>query len=137
MRVVDQAQFSPDGKWLAYASNESGRNEVYVIPFREAGVSVRGKWQVSTSGGSHPHWRQDGKELFYLRGDCVVVSTEVALNADFSIGKATPLFTRHCDDSNLPYNVSPDGSRFLVSEDPEQRTGLITLVQNWPSDLER
>jgi Tol biopolymer transport system component len=64
------AQFSPDGRWVAYMSNESGRDEIYVRPFVEGGSGpTTGQWQVSTAGGIHPAWRRDGKELYYLAQD--------------------------------------------------------------------
>jgi Tol biopolymer transport system component len=69
-----QAQFSPNGRWLAYVSNESGRNEVYVRPFPVA----PGKWQLTTGGGEQPRWRRDGKELFYLSADHKLMSVEMS-----------------------------------------------------------
>jgi eukaryotic-like serine/threonine-protein kinase len=83
------ATFSPDGRFLAYVSNESGRNEVYVAPFPGAG----GKWQVSTAGGAAPRWRGDGRELFYMAADNRIMSAEIAPKGGrLEIGAVQPLF---------------------------------------------
>ena len=78
----NQGQFSPDGHWVAYTSDESGRLEVYVQPFPAAG----GKWQISTNGGENPKWRRDGKELFYLGLDRRLMAVEVKTAPTFEAG---------------------------------------------------
>ena len=83
-----EAQFSPDGRWIAYRTNESGRPEVYVQTFPASG----GKWQVSTNGGHHPQWRSDGKELFYCSTDRKLMSVDVKLGGAFEAGLPKTLF---------------------------------------------
>ena len=121
------AAFSPDARFLAYSSNESGRYEVYVQPFPEGA----GKWGVSIGGGRRPRWRGDGKELFYMEGE-TLVAVSVATTANFSVGQAKRLF----EDSGLRlgrgFDVSAAGQRFVVVEtvkEPDPPT--IRVVQNW------
>ena len=143
-----QGQISPDGKWLAYHSNETGRQEVYVQPFPQG----TGKWQVSTNGGLSSRWRRDGRELFYMsqasRGKMMAVDVK-ASGAAFEAGAPKDLF-----DSgyiNLPhgsginpyhtYAVSPDGQRFLiprpVSNDQQTAAAPIVVVLNWLEALKK
>ena len=137
--VESQPQFSPDGRWLAYMTNESGRPEVYVRPFAGDG----GALQVSTAGGGWPRWRRDGKEMFYLALDRTLVAVPVAVQGSrLEIGAGRPLFkmrTRpqaRLDSYN--YDVSADGRRFLVNSYLEQSTSAaINIVINWPSSLRR
>ena len=135
--VESQPQFSPDGQWLAYMTNESGRQEVYVRPFSRDGD----KLQVSTAGGGWPRWRRDGKEIFYLAPDRTIVAVPVARQGSrLEIGAGRPLFTvrtrpqARLDSYN--YDVSADGRRFLVNTFVEQSTSAaINIVINWPSSL--
>jgi Tol biopolymer transport system component len=128
-------QFSPDGKWVAFQSNASGRVEVYIQSFPGPGPSIR----VSTTGGAQARWRPDGKELFYigLDGRLMAVSITVAASGDVEPGVPVPLFATHIGGALLGslrqnYMVSPDGQRFLmntvVSEGP---ASPITLILNW------
>lgn len=82
--TVDQAQFSPDGRWIAYNANESGRYEVYVVPFPPTGD----KWQVSSAGGVQPRWRGDGNELYYLTPDGVLMAVDI--RTDDKVHASTP-----------------------------------------------
>jgi Tol biopolymer transport system component len=128
------AQFSPDGGWVAYSSNETGRTEVYVMPFQRTGPRVA----ISTDGGGSPRWRHDGKELFYVRGDNTLMTVAVSLNAaSVDVGAASPLFRSRFRSENFPYAATSDG-RFLVnrSVDDETPSG-ITLVVNWPAALRK
>ena len=118
--VVTQAdetfgQFSPDGQWIAYSSDESGRREVYVQGFAPDRVpaAAGGKWQMSTAGGDKPRWSRDGKELYYIAPDRKLMAVPVTLGPPFQPGVAVPLFetTGH---GVLPLRRHPDG-RFLVS----------------------
>ena len=130
------AQFSPNGRWIAYVSNESGRAEVYVQPYPGPG----GKWQISTDGGSEPMWNRNGRELFYRSGDrmmAVPVSTQEA----FSSGRSQMLFERRYASVQLPqtfqyYDVAPDGQRFLMVKDGEGSSSgtPINVVLNWFGD---
>jgi len=130
------SQFSPDGRWVAYASNESGRFEVYVAPFRGPG----GKWQVSTTGGSEPRWRRDGTEVFYLDpDDKLMVAAVNGRGSTFEVGAVRPLFeTRAGAVARFRYSVSADGQRFLVNTFPEQSASApITVVLNWTAGLQK
>jgi eukaryotic-like serine/threonine-protein kinase len=129
------AVFSFDGRWVAYASNESGRYEVYVAPFPKRG----GKWQVSTAGGNYPRWRRDGRELFYLAPDNRLTAATVnGEGSGFEIGIAHTLFeTRTLVNSRYMYDASPDGQRFLINTRVEQVSQPITLVVNWLALLRR
>src|SRR5512143_2963052 len=126
-----QGRFSPDGRWIAYVSNESGRYEVYVTPFPGPG----GKWQISSGGGSShfmwPRWRRDGKEITYLSPDGVLMAAAVnAHGVKFESGKARPLFTPRAA-GRWPYDVAPDG-RFLVNTAVGRPAWApLTVVVNW------
>ncbi|PWT91849.1 MAG: hypothetical protein C5B54_04520, partial [Acidobacteria bacterium] len=128
-----QGQFSPDGQWLAYTSNESGKSEVYVQPFPNKDT---GKWQISVEGGGLPQWRRDGKELFYISDKNILMSVDVSLGSTFDSAAPKPLFemplANIADDSI--YDVSADGQRFLVTSPPGRTfTSIINMVVNWQS----
>jgi len=133
------ASFSPDGKWLAYVSDESGRAEVYIVPFPKRS----GKWQVSTEGGTRPRWRRDGKELFFVSlGNKLMAVPVREENNTLDIGSPEPLFQINPPDSQYAgwiYDVTPDGKRFIVAtrlpEPPSAEP--ITLVVNWPELLKK
>jgi Tol biopolymer transport system component len=127
---VSGGALSPDGKWLAYESNETGESKVYVAPFPGA----RGKWQVSAAGGQSPRWRRDGKELYYYSSENRIVAVEIhAGNTGFEIGNAHPLF----DVSLGGYDVSPDGQNFYVVDLTRSPAPALTLVENWDAELKR
>jgi Tol biopolymer transport system component/predicted Ser/Thr protein kinase len=130
-------QISPDGRWVAYDSNESGRNEVYVAPFPGPG----GKWQISTAGGTHPRWRHDGSEIFYLAPDSKLMAASVSgKGAGFEVGAVKLLFpTRVVAFGGLyNYAVSADGQRFLINTTPQQAASSpITVVLNWAGGLKK
>ncbi len=123
------AQFSPDGRFVAYASNESGNDEVYVARFD----NPREKWRISTAGGSQPRWRHDGKELFYLAADNNLMS--VAVKAGENIESGTPLKLFQVE--LLLYDVTPDGQRFLISTAAGTQVLPFIVTLNWTSDLKR
>ncbi len=131
-------RFSPDGRWLAYASDESGRYEVYVQPYPGPG----GKWQISTEGGTEPVWSRNGRELFYRSGD-KMMAADVTTQSSFSAGTPKVLFERHYQGTAVPtpnYDVSPDGQRFLMlkpSEAAEAAPTQINVVLNWFEELKR
>jgi serine/threonine protein kinase/Tol biopolymer transport system component len=130
------AQFSPDGRWVAYQSNESSRAEVYVVPFPGPG----GKWQISSSGGSLPRWRHDGAEIFYLTPDNKLMAAAVnGKGGSFQVGAVKPLFgTQAAPGGRNRYDVSPEGQRFLINTAPEQTSSSpITIVLNWTAGLKK
>jgi serine/threonine protein kinase len=130
-------QFSPDGKWIAYQSNESGRSEIYVQPFPGPG----GKFQISSNGGAQVRWNKNGKEIFYLSLDSKMMATSVKLSTDgqsLETGTPVALFPVRIAGGPLfgaykqQYDVSPDGQRFLVNlAADEGATTPITLIYNW------
>jgi serine/threonine-protein kinase len=137
-----QASLSPDGKWLAYVSNESSAYEIVVQPFPDPSL---GKWPISTNGGVHPRWRHDGRELFYVDSDERLVAVPVAAGRDFVPGKPTPLFTLpigpeiNVFGAAYVYVVAPGGQRFLISVQSTgvaQRVPLI-VTTNWTSLLKK
>ncbi|HEV8119517.1 MAG TPA: protein kinase [Candidatus Polarisedimenticolia bacterium] len=136
---VSNGQFSPDGRFVAYASNESGRWEIYVAPFPGPG----GNWKVSTEGGSEPAWRRDGKELFYLAADGHLMAAPVRLAPTFDAGDPKPLFLVRRREpvatiDLFSYDVSRDGQRFLVNTDAGETTAPpLTVVLDWASELKK
>jgi hypothetical protein len=132
-----QAQFSPDGRWMAYVSDESGIQQVYAQSFPGLG----GERQISTEGGTQPRWRRDGKELFYLAEDGTLMSIEVRGGTGFKASDPRPLFKTRVPRTDFPnfhsfYDVTADGQRFLVVSEPEVRTSPpITVVLDWAAGL--
>ena len=137
--VLRNGQFSPDGKWAAYASNESGKWEIYVTSFPDA----RGRWQVSSGGGEQPRWRGDGKELFYLSSDGKMMAAPVTTGAHFDAGTSVVLFQSTPRQPILVYDlfvydVSRDGQRFLINTQVKQAsTTPMSVVLNWPAKLDK
>jgi len=128
-------QFSPNGKWVAYRSNESGF-AIYAAPFPGPG----GKRQISIGGGNFPRWGSDGKEIFYIRAGGQLMAAEVAETGDtLEVGKVTPLFSAPLPVGNgYPYDVSADGRRFLMIVPPERSNSeSLKLVQNWTAGLKK
>jgi serine/threonine protein kinase/Tol biopolymer transport system component len=126
-------QFSPDGHWVAYQSDESRKVEIYAMPFPEP----VGKRQISISGGRLPRWR--GKEIFYLAADNKLMATEVNVKGDrLEVGSTRPVFEIRPGGPGNFYDVTADGQRFLVNMAVEQQTSApLTLVINWTADLKR
>jgi hypothetical protein len=128
-----QGQFSPDGRWMAYVSDESKSFQVYVRSFPPSA----GKWQVSVGGGSEPRWRRDGKELYFIAPDKKVMAVAMKLGATLETGAPKELFVSRISSfssSVLGYNyaVSGDGQRFLINSSVvEARQDPITVVVNW------
>src|SRR5262249_42228748 len=127
-------RFSPDGRWIAYISDESQQLEVHLRPFPGPG----GKQQVSIAGGREPRWRGDGKELFYLAADNKLMAGGLKVKGStLEIGAVRPLFETHPARQGR-VNVTADGQRFLVNTlVEEKRPSPITLVVNWTADLKR
>jgi eukaryotic-like serine/threonine-protein kinase len=137
--ATKNGQFSPDGKWVAYASNESGKWEVYVTSFPE----LRGKWQVSNNGGTQPRWRGDGKELFYLSSDGRMTAVPVVAGEQFDSGAPLPLFPanareRVAGSELVTYDVARDGQRFLINTQMDrEETQPMMVILNWSAELEK
>ena len=135
------ATLSPDGRWLAYGSDSSGRFEVYVQPFPMLGP----REQVSTDGGDSPLWSRDGRELFYMssaEGRVMVNAADVRAGRTIGFGKPRALFTGRFGRTGSPtsYDVSPDGARFLLAErldPPSQPVTHLKVVLNWLVELHR
>jgi len=136
------AKLSPNGKWLAYTSDESNRSEVYVQEFAVSdgarSTSASGKWQISTSGGSRPIWSRDGKELFFIGGNEKTMAMEIKNGPKFDTGPPKALFdTRIGGSTDYWFDVAKDG-RFLIPVRLEQATSEpITVVVNWQAGLKK
>jgi serine/threonine-protein kinase len=139
-------EISPDGRWVAYQSNESGRDEIYVRPFPN--VDAGGRWLVSTGGGSRPLWARNGRELFYLAGEAPVrvMTVPVQLASTFTAAAPQVVFEGpyHASSANggRTYDVSPDGERFLMLKeitpaDAAARPPQLVIVLNWFDELKR
>ena len=133
-----QGQISPDGRWIAYTSNESGQEEVYVQSFPSP---ARPGWKVSTNGGGDARWRGDGRELFYIAADRLLMAVPITAAATFEAEPAVPLF-----DTGLPpnwyearnlYDVSRDGSFLFMTPIEDDRSLPFTIVLNWTAGLQR
>ena len=130
------SQISPDGKWMAYQTNESGRREIYITAFPGGGA----KWQVSTGGGTSAKWRRDGKEIFFLDPADKIVAVDVnASGGAVQLGVPHELFqTVGIQREYGPFDVTADGKKFLVnSGNLKEGTEPMTLVLNWPAELKK
>ena len=132
---ISRFRLSPDGHWLAYTSTESGRDEVYVTHF----PSGSGKWQVSQTGGSFPLWRGDSKEIYFGGLDATIQAASVSThNEDFILGPAHALFqVSYTAPLQYPYEVTPDGQRFIQATFPESESTPLVLVTSWTADLKK
>ena len=135
----DQGQFSPDGHWLAYTSNESGHSEVYVIPFPPTPGT---KWLVSQGGGVQPRWNRNRKELFYIESDSQMMSVDVATRPVFQAGTPRPLFQSDIVDTGirngpLSWDIAPDGKRFLIISSNTSDKSVLTLILNPRLEVQR
>jgi Tol biopolymer transport system component len=133
-----RGQFSPDGRWVSYESNESGRNDVYVRPFNRAGVPI----PISVGGGSEARWNGNGRELFYIGAGARLMAVDVRASADgdsLEVGVARELFTTQIagggaqpPERKFNYAVSSDGTRFLINEALEGDVpNPLIVVLNW------
>jgi eukaryotic-like serine/threonine-protein kinase len=134
-----EGAFSPDTKWIAYSSDESGRREVYVqgfVPDHNPAAGI-GKWQISNAGGAKPRWRRDGKEMYYINGKGELMAVPIKSTATtIEAGVPAPLFQTRAN-GYFPYDVASDG-RFVIDTAGEGGTaGSITLVLNWMAGLKK
>ena len=144
----DEARFSPDGHWVTFSSNVSGRDEVYVVAFPEsasaqpstvlsAGLKPQ-RWQVSKAGGLYPRWRRDGKELFFVSREGIVMVASVSRrSSELVFGSPRPLFRVPPLAPYFSFEISPDGKEVLVNSAAEHGSAPITVVMNWTADLAR
>jgi hypothetical protein len=139
---LQPAQFSPNGRYLAYVTDESGKDQVVVQTFPDP---TKGKWTITALGGIEPRWRGDGRELFYLEPDGKLIARSVKTESTFEFGDREVLFQIPFATGLLPwvqrYDVTADGKRFLVVPPPtgsgETSPATITAVVNWPALLRR
>ena len=141
-----QAMFSPDGRWVAYQSDESGRPQIYVRPFvppGAAGPAASGQWQVSTEGGINPVWRPDGKEVYYLNPAGGMMAAPIAVSgATLEPGAPVLLFPTRIFGGGVDalqgrqYDVAPDG-RFLINTELDTAPAPITLLMNWNPEAKK
>jgi Tol biopolymer transport system component len=137
-----QGRFSPDGRFVAYTSDVSGRNEIYVQPFPEAS---HGKWVVSSGGGVEPRWRHDGRELFYISADSKMMAVEVTTSPTFQVAGSkvlfqAPIWGGGAVNNVTRYDVTADGKKFLINSgaaEVEAQAAPITVVLNWPQLLKK
>jgi serine/threonine-protein kinase len=129
-------RLSPDSRWLAYESDESGRNEVYVRPFPNVDEQ---RWTISTAGGWTPVWAPDGRQIFYMNGASVMAAAVTTEGGTFAAGKPEMLFDGPFDTTqNNNFDVFPDGEHFLMVEtDPDASPTKINLVQHWADEVVR
>jgi Tol biopolymer transport system component/predicted Ser/Thr protein kinase len=129
-----QGMFSPDGHWIVYQSDETGRYEIYVVPFPGSG----GKRQISTSGGVQPRWRADGKEIFYIAADLRLMVGEVIIKGgEIQTSEVRSLFGPLPVGNGFQYDVSGDGQRILAVMPRSNGSAPLTIVQNWPAGLKK
>ena len=128
-------EVSPDGLWIAYVSDQSGRNEIYVRPFPDINA---GLWQISTAGGMQPLWSRNGRELFYRNGDALMI-VSVETEPGFMPGTPRVLFEGNfsAPQGGRAYDISPDGERFLMMRDSAAARSELVVVENWFEELER
>ena len=137
--LIRNAQFSPDAKFVAYSSSETGNWEVYVSPF----PSFASKWQVSRGGGEEPRWRSDGKELFYLAPNGMLMAAEVKTTVGFEAGSPSALFRTHPRQpisamDFFSYDVTADGQRFLVNTKLDTSySAPLSVILNWSAEIDK
>jgi eukaryotic-like serine/threonine-protein kinase len=132
-----EAKFSPDGHWLSYTSEETGRSEVYVVPY----PGLNGKWQVSTNGGAQARWRKDGKELIFVSPEGKLMSAAVSAAAGtFKAETPKPLFESRIVTTTRDvwqYDMTPDAQKFIINSRMEHSQEPITLYANWPAEVRK
>ena len=127
-------RFSPDGRWIAYWSDDQGKLEVYVQPFPATGD----KWQISTNGGESPVWRSDGKELYYISADQKLMAVEVKPGGSFEASAPRVLFNLAPVRASGGFTVTAAGDRFLFVTEPEEAASLqFTVVTNWTAEAKK
>jgi eukaryotic-like serine/threonine-protein kinase len=131
---VSHFRISPDGRWIAYVSTESGQSQVYVT----AASGQGGKWQVSTTAGNYPAWRGDGKELFYFDSADTLYSAEVTdKGGNFEVGQVRELFHQDSSANGVAFDASRDGKKFLFNVGTPDASSPLNLVVNWTAELKK
>ena len=128
-----RAKFSPDGRWFAYTSNESGRDEIYVQTFPPSG----GKSQVSVNGGAYAYWRRDGKEIIFGTGDRKIMAVDVKLATSFEAGVPRQLFEIPETMAGVRFAITADAQRFLIPLLSNTNRSTLTTVLNWTADIKK
>jgi Tol biopolymer transport system component len=133
-------QFSPDGRWIAYTSDESGSDEIYAREFSSGSAQgswdAGGKWLISKGGGTDPRWRGDGKELFYVASDGKLMAVDISATPIFRAGAPRPLF--QLPPGFIGGDVTADGRRFLIGVPMAQSASVpFTVVLNWQTILKK
>ena len=129
-----QGAFSPDGRWIAYTTDETGQPNVYVQPFLRAGA----KHRISPDGGRNPHWRADSRELFYVDTAGTMTAVPIDLTASSPAGSPKALFPAGVVSTYNMYSVTKDGQRFLVNRPQSAATATpLTVIVNWISTLQK
>jgi serine/threonine-protein kinase len=135
---VSDAEISPGRQWLAYESNESGRFEIYVRPWPAVEA---GRWTVSSNGGQHPLWSRDGRELFFISANGMMMSAAIEPGTTFTYDKPTDVFSAAPYYVNVArgYDVSRDAKRFLMLKTADTKTAKapIVIVTNWFDEVQR
>lgn len=126
-------RFSPDGRWLAYSSYETGRPEVYVVPF-----AAGAKTQVSTTGGWNTMFSRNNNELFYVTMGNRLMAVHTVTQSSFRVLSIEPLFQPDLPNfAGISYDVSPDAKQFVVQTTDHTKSTSITLLTNWPTELKK
>ena len=137
-------QFSPDGRWVVYASDQSGIREIYArqfLPPQLGATTTAKKVQITSGGATQPRWRADGRELFYVSADGWMTSVSVRTGHDFDVGEHRKLFQmrggRPFADRFFEYDVSADGTRLVFNSPPDGSVSSIMVVVGWDAVLDR
>jgi eukaryotic-like serine/threonine-protein kinase len=135
---VFSAQFSPDGKWIAFDATVSGHAEVYVSPRPAPGERVSARWQLSSAGGRRPRWRGDGREIFYTRPDGMVIAASVdGSGSDFRISAEVPLFPAFQRLDVQTMDVTSDGQGFIINTLGGDEAEPLAVITNWTQTLKQ
>jgi eukaryotic-like serine/threonine-protein kinase len=131
---INSYRVSPDSRWVAYVSDESGLQEIYITSFPEG----KGKWKVSSNGGAYPAWRADGKELFYQNITNDFFACPIAVKrSEIEVGTPQHLFNTTSPGIGISFDVAADGKRLLVNHAEEEAQAPLQLLTNWPAELKK
>jgi eukaryotic-like serine/threonine-protein kinase len=132
--IIIELRFSPNGRWIAYSSNQSGRLEIYLTRFN----GPKGRWQVSTNSGTFPDWRKDGKELYFMDPQGAIYAVPISETGEtIHVGTPERLFRADVSAVGVSFDATDDGKKFLVNISPEQEQTPLVLVTNWVAELKK